>query len=131
MGNKGSGSVCSALQLSWDLLTHLGPWHKTCHKKIFGITTAIIGQISKTFCTGAYLTLANIKCVRGVGSNGDNGWQFGGDKDGDDGNDGEEGEEQDGQGAGDTLTTYLEVFFAIFLARDVGGDNDKDVSDRE
>ena len=27
--------------------------------------------------------------------------------------------------------TYLEGFFAIFLARDVGGDNDKDVSDRE
>ena len=23
------------------------------------------------------------------------------------------------------------LFFAIFLARDVGGDNDKDVSDRE
>ena len=82
MGNKGSGSVCSALQLSWDLLTHLGPWHKTCHKKIFGITTAIMI---------IYRPLANIKCVRGVSLNGDNGWQFGGDKDGDDGNDGEEG----------------------------------------
>ena len=32
MGNKGSGDVCSA-KLSREHLTHLAPWHKTCHNK--------------------------------------------------------------------------------------------------